>query len=423
MPTSRDPAARPAARSVSGPSWSGILGRVSVAALAFAGVGLTLRALAAPDGGGVIAAKLEYWRAHAGEYDTVFLGSSHVLRAFVPAEFDPLLSEAGYPSHSFNFGVQAVHLIEARYLLREILERGAGRTRRVFFEYQWLTPQIDPQNAFLPRTIYWHDAENTALAMGRCFTWGRELGDDFRYVESASGRWSILNLAERTLPADLRAAQEHLEHFGMELFQIGRGKDVARGLLGRSSAQSQRYGAGQGYLSLEDELATLVAQGDERNSYLKRRERFLATQARYQEQVATLAREPVTFGDDEWVNAELLRVDDLELIRSIAAEVRTRGAEFVLVILPSQSGNRPFEQRLETELGSPVLRFNLPARYPELYAPENRFDSGHLSAAGARAFTRDLARGYVTWKEFDFPPCGNDPAATKLERAGPRVVQ
>src|SRR5262245_53338899 len=89
-----------------------ILARVAVALAAFALVGLGMRAVAAPAGGGVIGAKLEYWDAHADEFDTVFLGSSHVLRAFVPEEFDREMTAAGYECSSFNFGVQAVHLIE-----------------------------------------------------------------------------------------------------------------------------------------------------------------------------------------------------------------------------------------------------------------------------------------------------------------------
>ncbi len=377
------------------PGWPGILARVAVGLAAFVLVGRILRAVAAPPGGGVIGAKLEYWSEHAGEYDTVFLGSSHVLRAFVPAEFDRLLSGKGLESRSFNFGVQAVHLIEARYLLREILEQEGARVRRVFFEYGWLMPQIDPQNASLPRTIYWHDREHTALAVQRCLHWGDELGDMFHHVESNGERTSILSLAERLLPPGWRAAQGHLEHFALDRVLIGRGKDVAKGLLGRSHGQTRRYGPGQGYLALEDELSAPGGAGEERNSYLRRRERFLAGRERYLRDVAALAREPLAFGDGEWINGELLRVDDLELVRSIADLVRGHGAEFVLVILPSQSCNRPFEERLTAELGSPVLRYNLPGRHPELYDPDKRFDSGHLSAEGALVFTRLFARDYL----------------------------
>lgn len=369
--------------------------RVLVGLAAFVLVGALLRAVAAPPGGGVIAAKLEHWRDHAGQYDTVFLGSSHVLRAFVPAEFDRLAREQGLATRSYNFGVQAVHLIEARYLLREILERGEGRLQRVFLEYQWLTPQIDPQNAAAPRSVYWHDGAHTALAIERCLHWGAELGPDFRYLEHEGERWSLLALPGRALPGELRASQEHLEHFGLRAFQFGRGKDVLKGLLGRSHGLTARYARGRGYLSLEDELQAPDVGEGEGLSYLRRRERFLADQSGYRAAVAALAREPVFFGDEEWVNAELLRVDDLELVRSTAAAVRARGLEFVLVILPAQSGNRPFEERLAAELGSPLLRYNLPGRYPELYDPKLRFDSGHLSAEGALRFTRLLALDYL----------------------------
>ncbi len=231
----------------------GVLARVGLAGAAFVLVGIALRSVAAPAGGGVIGAKLEYWRDHAREYDTLFLGSSHVLRAFVPAEFDRWLAQHGGQGRSFNFGVQAVHLIEARYLLHEILDRSSGRLRRVFFEYQWIQPQIDPQNAFLPRTVYWHDRESTALAMERCFHWGRELGPGFHYLEDESDRWSLLTVFDRALPPDLRAAEDHLGHLGMDLCLFGRGKDIAKGLLGRSHGQTARYGPGHGYLALEQE--------------------------------------------------------------------------------------------------------------------------------------------------------------------------
>src|SRR5262249_20465185 len=89
---------------------AGALARVAVALCAFAAVCAGLRAVAVPAGGEVIGGKLEYWRAHGAEYDTVFVGSSHVLRAFVPAEFDRVTAAQGVPTKSFNFGVQAVQL-------------------------------------------------------------------------------------------------------------------------------------------------------------------------------------------------------------------------------------------------------------------------------------------------------------------------
>ena len=376
------------------PRVAGVLGRVGLALATFALVLAALRAVAAPAGGSNIGGKLEYWQAHASAYDTVFLGSSHVLRAFVPREFDRAAGEFGVASRSFNFGLQAVHLLEQRYILREILA-AHPRLARVFFEYQWLTPQIDPENAFNPRTVYWHDAETTELAIERALHWGEKLGDGFAYFEDPSQRHAIFSLAQRAVPAGVHAAEEHFEHYLTGRLMLGRGKDVLKGLLGRAHGQTARFGENDGYLSLEEDEAVLAAQGLARNTYSVRRERFLADQEAYLRHVDELDAAERSFGDGEWVEAGLTRVDDFELIARIAAETRARGVEFVLVILPSQSANRPFEERLLEELGSLVLRYNLPERYPALYDVARRYDSGHLSAEGALYFSRILARDYA----------------------------
>jgi len=375
------------------PRVAGALGRLALALAGFVLVLLGLHAVAAPAGGSVIGGKLEYWNAHAPEYDTVFLGSSHVFRAFVPAEFDRATGELGLETHSFNFGVQAVQLLEQRDLLRRILEAHPG-LERVCFEYQWLCPQVDPDNAFNPRTVYWHDAETTRLALERTAHWARELGDGLSFVESESERHSVFTLLERGLDPATRIEEQHLQHWLTRLLMIGRGKDVLRGLAGRASGQVPRYRAGDGYLSLEEDEALASAQGNTTNPYAQRHARFLSELESYRRGVDALDAEQRVFGDGDWMNAEMTRINDFELIASIAAEVRARGADFVLVLLPSRSCDRPFEERLVNELGG-VLRYNLPARYPALYEPDNRWDSGHLSARGALVFSRLLARDVV----------------------------
>jgi hypothetical protein len=367
------------------------LARVALGLGAFCLTLAAMRAVAAPGGGSVIGGKLEYWREHAREYDTVFIGSSHVFRAFVPDEYGQALARLGQEGHAFNFGIQAVNLLEQRYLLRAVLDAHPG-LERVLFEYQWLTPQVDPQNAFTPRMVYWHDAESTRLAVERSLHWGEVLGPELSFVEAEGERHSLFTVADRALPAGARAAEQHVQHYLTDVFMIGRGKDVLRGLLGRAHGQTARYGAQHGYLSLEDDERMLEAQGETHNSYRARRERFLADPEAFRRSVDLLDAAEVTFGDAEWVNADLARIDDFELVSAIAAETRARGVQFVLVILPSQSANRPFEERLMEELGSPVLRYDVPERYPVLYDPAMRYDSGHLSAEGARYFSALLAR-------------------------------
>ena len=312
----------------------------------------------------------------------------------MPDGFDRTAAEFGVASRSFNFGLQAVHLLEQRYLLHQLLD-AHPRVARVFFEYQWLTPQLDPQNAFSARTVYWHDPETTRLAVERALHWGEELGDELAYVGDPAVRHSIFDVAQRLVPPGPRAAEEHLEHCLTERLMLGRGKDVLKGLLGRAHGQTGRYRANHGYVSLEEDADLLAAQGETRNAYSARRERFLANREAYLRDVDALDAAELSFGDAEWVNAALTRVDDFDLVAEIAREVRARGVEFVLVILPSQSGNRPFEERLRAELDSLVLRYNLPERYPALYDAGNRYDSGHLSARGAEYFSRILARDYA----------------------------
>jgi len=384
----------PSAPARPAPGAAGMLARCALALAAFVATLAVLRALAAAPGGSSIGGRLEEWRRSGGQYDTLFVGTSHVLRAFVPATFDASLRELGGESRACNFGVQGASLLETRWLLHELLDAQPG-IERVFFEYQWLIPQIDPQNAFNPRSVYWHDAETTRLAVERALHWGEQLGDGLALVERPSERHSVFTLVERGAGGGERAALQHVQHWLMELFTLGRGKDVLKGLAGRRAGRAARAAANDGYLSLEDELAELARAGSRENSYTARRARFLEQQGDYLSSVDRLDAEERVFGDGEWMDERLTRVDDLELVQAIAREVRARGVEFVLVILPSQSCDRPFEERLLAELGAPVLRYNVPALYPRLYDVDYRFDSGHLSAEGAGYFSRLLARDYA----------------------------
>jgi hypothetical protein len=377
------------ARSAPGPA--GVAARLALFLAVFVATLSALRAIAVAPGGSSIGGRLEDWKTASGEYDTLFVGTSHVLRAFVPARFDEALASAGGSSRSCNFGVQGASLLETRWLLAALLDAEPG-IRRVFFEYQWLIPQIDPENAFNPRNVYWHDVDSTRLAVERALHWGAELGDGLAIVERPSERHSVFTLLERGAGGGERAALQHVQHWVTELFTLGRGKDVLKGLAGHRAGRAARAAANDGYLSLEDEVAELARAGSTENSYTARRKRFLERQGEYLLSVDRLDGEESVFGDGEWLDENLVRVDDFELVQSIAREVRSRGVEFVLVILPSQSCNRPFEERLQAELGAPVLRYNVPALYPRLYDVEYRFDSGHLSAEGADYFSRLLAR-------------------------------
>jgi hypothetical protein len=376
----------------------GIFLRVLVAVAAFAVSGVGFRLVASPSGGGLVGAKREFWRDQRQPFDTVFLGSSHVYRGIVPREFDRQLGSARFASRSFNYGVQLPSLLECRYLIRELISGSQG-LKRIFFEYQTLTPQIDPQNAFQPRTLYWHDLASTRSSVERALYWGDRLGDDFEIVEEAAQGRSVFALLDGVLAAPWRVANIHVQHYLVDAMFVGRSKDFARGLLGRQHGQARRFQDGGGYISLEEENRWLSEQGQPDNPYSRRSNHFLAHLNEFWADVQALRTLPKVFEDEEWMNSELTQVHDLELLEAIAREVTEAGIEFVLVVLPQQSADRKIEEQLAERLGVPVLRYNRPGRYPELYEPKMRFDSGHLSAEGALWFTRQLARDYVSFSK------------------------
>ena len=353
---------------------------------------LALLGRAAPPGGGdLLGSKLQHYLASVAQHDTVFLGSSHVYRAFVPAVFDAELAAAGVEARSFNLGVQSTHQLELEYLARLVLDEGRGHLARLFVEYQPFAPQLDLDNAFQARTVHWHDAEATALALARTHAAAAATPGGIPLVVSEDEH-SILGLAERCLPSWWRIDRVHLQHFAKRELCVARGPDLVENLRGR--ARGGEWRANRGYLSLEEDERRAGARAGT-NPYRRRREAFLADLADYTAELAALEREPVFFGDGEWMDARLLQVPDFTAYRRMAAEARAAGVELVIVVMPAGTCDRAAEERLARELGVRVLRFNRPARFPALYEPELRFDSGHLAEAGARVFSVELARAWL----------------------------
>src|SRR5207248_3349845 len=93
----------------------------------------------------VFSPKLEFLRAHDGEIDTVFIGSSRVYHHFVPDVFDAGMRVHGIDTHSFNLAYEALWPPESFYRLRELL--GARlRLRWIFIELLPPNPRINAAN-------------------------------------------------------------------------------------------------------------------------------------------------------------------------------------------------------------------------------------------------------------------------------------
>lgn len=107
-------------------------------------------------------AKFEHWETHHGDYDTIFLGSSRVLRAFDPESYDAVMERHGTPTRSFNFGIPGMRGHEADALLRRILACKPTALRTVLLEFPDYTEKFPDGNALVSdRSVWWHDLRAT----------------------------------------------------------------------------------------------------------------------------------------------------------------------------------------------------------------------------------------------------------------------
>jgi hypothetical protein len=97
------------------------------------------------------------------------------------------------------------------------------------------------------------------------------------------------------------------------------------------------------------------------------------------------ARHP-TYGESKW-------------LYSLREPIRRRGYASMFVIAPVWYHPGPPADSAGKNPKLPFLRFNDPERFPELYVPEARGNTHHLSAAGRPVYSRIMARVlFARWK-------------------------
>src|SRR5437899_5888965 len=80
----------------------------------------------------VVSLKLRFFRQHRDDFDTVFIGSSRIRHQISPAIFDRTMRQAGLPTRTFNFGINAMRPPEDGYLLEHLLVPKHSTLRCVF---------------------------------------------------------------------------------------------------------------------------------------------------------------------------------------------------------------------------------------------------------------------------------------------------
>lgn len=306
--------------------------------------------------------KHAYFAQHGLPYDTLFFGSSRVEIQIAPAIFNRRMAELGHPLTAFNAGISAMTPPEDAYFFDALMRLPHPRLRWVFVELMPVWLKVDAGRREGGRLAYWHDWERlTVLWPG--------FVSEFRQTTKALGgkkqrqKMWLARLAEYGEPVG-----QYLEH--VQLFlqrEVHLGAAVPLAARFAASAPAPSSTIGDGWVETPRVIAGADLADYERTSAERRQTPQYAKPGNPAGAVA---------------------------LRRLLEKIARTGAVPVLLV-PPRTGATRFEPPSDIRQSCILLDFSDPREYPELFALENRLDGEHLSAAGARVFTRLVAEHFA----------------------------
>jgi hypothetical protein len=340
------------------------------AAAAFLGVGFALsaftQAASPPPEIPVLSPKLAHLLERAGDYDLVLLGDSRTFRGIDPTRLDVELERRGCPARSFNAGVSALHPIELIDFLERLAEGGAKPLPHLLIQ------DVQPVDASMTnlrsrRQMYFARVGNLPLA--------------FRSIRASN--LSPFGKFESGAKVSIATLYSHLGTGQL-------GHLLNPGISGREPDSGALFEQ-RGFVSLETEAARSAGPSAER------RVAFLADQAGAEARLDELRS--IDFSEP----APLPHGYEA-LLLEILGHARRAGDHVALYFMPRAREPlvarqaRRLEQSWPTSHPEfPVLNFHDPERFPELYASDSWWDTGHLNQRGAELFSRSIAEPICAW--------------------------
>jgi hypothetical protein len=311
----------------------------------------------------MVSPKLRFFRQHRDDFDTVFLGSSRIRHQISPAIFDRTMRQAGFPTRTFNFGINAMGPPEDGYVLERLLGTKPRHLRWVFIELDELQTERLPEIESTRRWLYWHDRKRTSLVLRAILDAGLEEG----------GFALLRRTGEVILPGRGKSEARDLLFFHGTLFaknftNVGRKTDLSRWLsrLWKEEALSETLGSdGDGYVPRSKKMSAAEA-------------------AAYETELESALTQP---------GFRFVSASTEQAYRQLAEEVRKAGATPIFLVTPLMMqiklGFRP-----ESGIAGTIMSFNNVTAYPQLYRNEMRIDGSHLNKVAAEEFTRLVAENF-----------------------------
>ncbi|MGC6487998.1 MAG: hypothetical protein ACON4Z_10160 [Planctomycetota bacterium] len=290
------------------------------------------------------------------EVDTIFLGSSRVMRGVSPALFDARMTALGRPSLSYNFGVAGTRAHDYERQIEWILEQRPKKLRRIVLEAStYRQPIRDGQ-------------------------WMKDLSVETHEAVSLPSRLSSILAEDADLDDKLEVTGYVLAHTLVNALRVGQGPrildDWCRRWSGRLPSRFFAH-ANRGYAPLSAENPPSKIRGEQHRAWIANPQ--LAENLLWHKRNRGLPEE-YRGGFDHWsCERQIARLEEA-------------GIELVYVVMPSHTihfyGRDGLDEHADEVV---VLDFEDPDEFPTLYQFENWFDETHLGAAGAMRFSTLLA--------------------------------
>jgi hypothetical protein len=311
----------------------------------------------------VVSAELRFFKEHQDEFNTVFIGSSHIHHQISPAIFDRITSETGHPTRTFNFGISGMFPPESGYVLERLLSAKPRHLKWVFIELDELETRRFPQAEASRRSLYWHDWKRTSLVLQRILDTVRP-GDGFSFSRK---------LGEIFTPGPGKSDARDRFFFHSALFaknftNIGRKIDLAWWSSHLGKQEPPRKGPGRDNDGFVPQSKTM--SDEETITY------------------ETGLKDAVARAESRFVSAATEQA-----YRQWAKEVRKMGATPVFLVTPKTAQTK-LGFRPESGIAETVMLFNDAGTYPQLYRKEMRVDADHLNGVAAEEFTELVARKF-----------------------------
>ncbi len=289
--------------------------------------------------------KFRHFAAQRDQFDVLFVGSSQFFHQIIPGQFDREVGAAtGRAVRSFNFGVPGMWSPESFHLLRKVLALRPAHLRWVVVELMDIDTRASEATGATQRLALWHDWRHTAMVLARIVEQPGSWRDKSGIVGAHVALW----------------ARRFVNHGQGSEWIVGKMRKNNYGKLKKNDWVDER-----GYFPGK---ANSI-KGEARAAYLRQLERMKSA------------------GPPPPMGPALSRA-----VGEIGAAIRAAGATPIFVSCPTVDPR----MRFDAPAGEPeIWRLNDPARFPELFDPEVRYDDIHLTPAGGALFTRLLAERFA----------------------------